>query len=222
MAGHPALSVGEGVSTRRTDLDLHLATRSRAEQEAALATILLGDPLTRTALQAARTLDLPDWLIVSGAIYNTVWNALTGRPSGHGIKDIDLFYFDAADRSYEAEDAAIRRAADRFAALPVPVEIRNQARVHLWYRDHFGIDCPAYAASADSLSFFAAKTHAVGVRLRADDTLAIVAPFGLDAIFGLRLVPNPALANAETFAEKAQRAKACWPEIVVEPWPGAG
>ena len=185
--------------------------------EARLTEILLADPLMREALEAARALDLPDWQIVSGAIYNTVWNALTGRPSGHGIKDIDLFYFDL-DTSWEAEDWIIRRAAEVFPPEP-PVEVRNQARVHLWFEDHFGYAIPPLRSTAVSIANFAAITHAVGVRLNADGNLAVCAPYGLDAIFGLRMVPNPGHPNRVTYEAKAARCKALWPELEIEPWP---
>ena len=102
-------------------------------QRAAFLAIVSADPLVRDALARARALALPDWLVVSGALYNSVWNHLTGRPSGYGIKDVDLFYFDDSDLSYEAEDVVIRRAAQHFKGLALPVEVRNQARVHLWY-----------------------------------------------------------------------------------------
>ncbi|RVA43941.1 nucleotidyltransferase family protein, partial [Mesorhizobium sp. M7A.F.Ca.CA.004.11.1.1] len=115
------------------------------EQRAAFLAIVLADPLLRDALARARTLDLPDWLVVSGALYNSVWNHLTGKPSGYGIRDVDLFYFDDSDLSYEAEDAVIRRAEKHFEGLPLPVEVRNQARVHLWYPQKFGWPCPRYS-----------------------------------------------------------------------------
>ena len=88
--------------------------------EARLEEILRADPVVWPAIETAATLDLPDCWIVSGAIYNTVWNALTGKPSGYGLKDIDLFYFDP-DTSYEAEDRVIRECTPRFDG-PVPVE----------------------------------------------------------------------------------------------------
>jgi uncharacterized protein len=113
------------------------------KQRKILIDILKADILTKTALQRARDFDLADLMIVSGAIYNTVWNSLTGKPSGYGIKDVDLFYFDASDLSWEAEDVVIKAGAAHFAGLPVAVEIRNQARVHLWYPDRFGRQCPA-------------------------------------------------------------------------------
>ncbi|MEM6905222.1 MAG: nucleotidyltransferase family protein, partial [Pseudomonadota bacterium] len=90
------------------------------------------DPLIWPALCQVERAALPDGWIVAGALYNTVWNVLTGRPPGHGIRDIDVFYFDGSDLSYGAEDQVIRRASRHFAPEP-PVEIRNQARVHLWF-----------------------------------------------------------------------------------------
>lgn len=187
-------------------------------QRDAFEAILRGDPLVTAALEAARAFDLPGWRIVSGALYDTVWNALTDRPSGHGIKDVDLFYFDASDLSWEAEDAVIHQAAPSFDGLPLPVEIRNQARVHLWYEDHFGQPYPPLASCEEGIDRFACTTHAVGVRLCADDRLDLYAPFGLDDIFSFRLVPNRVLDNRATHEKKAARALPLWPELTVVPW----
>jgi hypothetical protein len=180
--------------------------------------IISADPLIRKALTRARTFALPDWRIVSGALYNSIWNALTMRPSGYGIKDIDLFYFDETDLSYDAENDVIEAGAAIFSDTPVPVEIRNQARVHLWFPARFGRSCPRYASSDHSIEHFASKTHAVGVRLHDDDSLDLTAPFGLDDIFSFRVTPNRAIDNRATHEEKAARAKRQWPEITIIPW----
>src|SRR5262245_14080412 len=110
-----------------------------ATQRSALETIIRGSPLLMEVLGGVRDDGLPDHLLVAGAIYNLVWNRLTGRPDLTGINDIDVFYFDAGDLSYEAEDVVIRRLAGRFARLPLPVQVRNQARVHLWFPQKFGV-----------------------------------------------------------------------------------
>ncbi|MGE0280718.1 MAG: nucleotidyltransferase family protein [Rhizobiaceae bacterium] len=197
---------------------LRFAGLDFAEQASALEKILRADAVVWPALHRACVLDLPDWMVVSGALYNTVWNHLTGKPPGHGIKDIDLFYHDASDLSWEAEDTVIKRGTAHFAGVPLPVEIRNQARVHLWYKQRFGGDVPVFQSSAHSLEHFASQTHAVGVHLDQGDRLTITAPFGLDHIFSLRMVPNRTTDNSRTHTEKAARAKALWPELVVEMW----
>ncbi|GLS29738.1 hypothetical protein SAMN04488498_1105 [Mesorhizobium albiziae] len=187
-------------------------------QRQALVAILKADPIVWTALRRARDLNLPDWMIVSGAIYNTVWNSLTGKPPGYGIKDIDLFYCDGSDLSWEAEDAFIKVGERHFADLPRAVEIRNQARVHLWYPERFGRPCPAYKSSAQALGYFASRTHAVGIRLTEAEGLEVTAPFGLDDIFSFRITPNRIIDNQTTHQEKGARARNNWPEITVVPW----
>ncbi|MER8374914.1 nucleotidyltransferase family protein [Mesorhizobium sp. M1406] len=187
-------------------------------QRTAFLEIVSADPLLAETLARVRALELPDWLMVSGALYNTIWNQLTGKPLGYGIRDVDLFYFDDSDLSYEAEDAVICRAAVHFEGLRLPVEVRNQARVHLWYPQKFGQSCPRYMSSSESVSYFASKTHAVGVRYDADGQLDLVAPFGLDDIFSFRIVPNRVLDNQRTHEVKGARAREHWPEISVVPW----
>lgn len=95
-----------------------------------LIAIVRADPALMHILTTVRALDLPDWRLVSGAVYQAVWNAQTGRPVGYGIKDYDIGYFDP-DVSWDAEDVIIKRVA---AAFEPPfrdlVEVRNQARVH--------------------------------------------------------------------------------------------
>ncbi len=188
------------------------------KQQAAFLDIVRSSALLTDILNHARQLDLPDWYIVSGALYNLVWNRLTNRPEAHGIKDIDLFYYDASDLTYEAEDRIIKAGDKLFSDVPLPVEIRNQARVHLWYEKHFGLVCPPLRSSENSIGRFASKTHAVGIRLEADGGLKLYAPFGLNDIFSFRIIPNPVADNRATYQAKALRAQQNWPEVTVVPW----
>jgi uncharacterized protein len=197
---------------------LRLAGRPQAEQVAAVEAFLRDEPVMMAVLEGLLNDRLPDQLLVAGAIYNLVWNRLTGRPALAGINDIDVFYFDP-DTSWEAEDVVIKRLAARFADLPLPVQVRNQARVHLWFPQKFEVtDFAPLTSSAEMLGRYASKTHAVGARLAADGTMSIVAPFGLDDIFSFRVVPNPVLPNRVAHEAKGARAKSVWPEVTVVPW----
>jgi len=169
-------------------------------------------------LVSLRTIELPQWRLVAGCLYQTVWNALTGRPRGTGIKDYDVIYHDGADLSWDAEDAVIRRVAAATRDCVGPVEVRNQARVHLWFPDRFGTAYPQLATADEALRNYSSIAHAVGVRLELDDHLDILAPFGLDDVFAMRMRPNRALNNAATHDAKAERIKAIWPDVVVERW----
>lgn len=188
-------------------------------QRAALEQIIRTSPLLMEVLVGLRADRLPDQLLVAGAIYNLVWNRLTGKPDLTGINDIDVFYYDASDIGWDAEDVVIKRLDAKFAHLPIPVQVRNQARVHLWFPQKFGTSFEPLTSSAEMLGRYASETHSVGARLEADDTITIVAPFGLDHIFSMRIVPNPVLANKKAHEAKAARAKSMWPEVTVLPWP---
>ena len=93
-----------------------------------------------------------------------------------------------------------------------------QICVHLWYEQRFGRPYRPLDCSMDALTTYAARTHAVAVRLTREDRLAVNAPFGLANLFAMRLVPNYSQMNPETYAEKATRMKALWPELEVIPW----
>jgi len=196
---------------------LRYADALPAEQRAALVGIVLSDPVLMSLLTVLREVDLPQWRLVSGAVYQTVWNALTGRPRGFGIKDYDLCYFDG-DLSFEAEDEVIRRVEAAARPLGLPVETRNQARVHLWFERRFGGRFAPLTSTDEGLTRYAAKVHAVGVRLLRDDTIDVVAPFGLGDLFAFVVRPNPALANERSYSDKASRAKSLWPELTILPW----
>ena len=183
---------------------------------ARLAQIVRAAPGLMRVLQTARALDLPDWMVFSGAVYQPALNHLTGRPADHGLKDYDLAYHDDSNLSYEAEDAVIRRVAAAFPSDLAPlVEVRNQARVHLWFEAKFGeAGYGPLSCSADALPRFVSASFAVGVRLEADDEITVLAPFGLEDLFALRLRPNP-LRPTASFARAAASVRERWPEVVV-------
>jgi len=157
--------------------------------------------------------------VFSGAVYQPVLNHLTGRALDYGIKDYDLGYFDASDLSYDAEDAVIRRVKAAFdEPLRSMVEVRNQARVHLWFETRFSELYGPLSSTAEALERFASATFAVGVRLESDDRLQVEAPFGLADLFALRLRPNPRRKTVG-FARASEDVRRRWPEVVVEDQP---
>jgi uncharacterized protein len=50
--------------------------------------IIRADPDLMHLLERLRSLVLPQWRLVAGCLYQTVWNVLTGRAHGTGIKDM--------------------------------------------------------------------------------------------------------------------------------------
>jgi hypothetical protein len=185
-----------------------------ALEDRLVAILRRSEPLMHV-LTTMRALDLPDWMVFSGAIYQRVLNDLSGRPLDYGIKDYDVGYYDASDIGYDAEDVVIRRVAAAFEPpLREKVEVRNQARVHVWFEGKFGESYAPLTCTAEALARFESATFAVGVRLQADGRLHVEAPFGLDDLFARRLRPNP-LRPSINFARTVAKATARWPELEV-------
>jgi hypothetical protein len=179
--------------------------------------IVLADPTVAAILERAPSLGAGDWWLTAGVLFQTVWNALTGRPPGTGIRDADFFYFDD-DTSWEAEDAVIRAGAGLFGDLTVPVEIRNEARVHLWYPDRFGIPAPPFRDCRDAIDSFAAVCCCYGVTVDPDGRPRVYAPHGYDDLFSLTVRPNRRLAPRYVYEKKTERWHEQWPELTVLRW----
>jgi uncharacterized protein len=74
---------------------------------------------------------LPDCWLVAGSVAQTIWNLGCGQPAELGLKDVDLIYFDDHDLSVDAEISYERRLRDLFRCLPIKLDVKNEARVHL-------------------------------------------------------------------------------------------
>ncbi|GAA0617819.1 nucleotidyltransferase family protein [Brevundimonas kwangchunensis] len=184
-----------------------------SDLETRLADIVRASPDLMHVLTTVRGLGLNDWRVFSGAVYQAVWNDVTGRPAGYGIKDYDLGYF-GPDTSWDAEDVVIKRVA---AVFEPPfrdiVEVRNQARVHIWHPAKFGGSYPALTNTDEALTRFVAPCFAVGVRLEKDGEITVAAPFGLGDVFNLTIRPTPDRPIANDWDRIIDKAKARWPEL---------
>ncbi|HEV2158461.1 nucleotidyltransferase family protein [Bradyrhizobium sp.] len=176
--------------------------------------LALTNPVNAAIVEELHRLALPDAWLVAGCLVQSVWNVLTKRAVDHGISDYDVFYFDP-DTSWDAEDAVIREVHARLGHLGAKVEIRNQARVHLWYPDKHGLPYPPLMRSTDGIDRFLTENTQVGVR-RTRDGYEVYAPHGFDDMAALIVRPNRALNfSVANYAAKAARWKALWPEITV-------
>jgi hypothetical protein len=181
----------------------------RDVQDDFLIKAVRADPRAAFVLDKTREMALPDAWLFSGAIYQNVWNALCGLPPGHGVGDYDVGYFDP-DTSWEAEDVVIKRCEPHFADLGAEVEVRNQARVPLWFSKKYGVERRPLVSTPDAISQFAAHAHAVGLRA-GESGDEICAPYGLDDLFGLTITVRQPLAAREAFEAKVEWQKRIWP-----------
>jgi len=142
-----------------------------------------------------------------------------GHEPERGILDYDLAYYDDSDLSYEAEDVIIKACATAFANLDADIEVRNQARVHLWFKDHFGLDYAPLSNAAEALSRYMSPCNAVAIEPVANGKLTLHAPFGFDDVFGFVVRPrgDDTQISAASYAKKTKRMKDLWPELTIVP-----
>lgn len=175
-------------------------------------THVLSNSVNRAILSRWDLLDLPSSWLVAGCLFQTVWNIKGGLKPESGIKDYDIFYFDASDLSESAEAQAQTVAESVLGDLGVAVEVANQARVHLWYPDHFGHPYPKLASSEEGIGRFLVLETCVGIGPQ-----RCHAPFGLSGIYAGTLTPNPATPYLALFYKKVASYQARWNWLKVEP-----
>lgn len=174
------------------------------------------NPVNAAILDRLPQLGVQQAHLVAGALFGAVWNARSGEPPASQVRDYDVFYWDD-DPSYEAEDAVIRRAGLLFGDLHVPVEVRNQARVHLWFKGRFGQDRPPLGSVREGIDQFLVECTCVGIGARGE----VYAPYGLSDMAAGILRPNPRNHTPGLCDAKIADYRRRWPWLSVA-GPSAG
>lgn len=192
---------------------------SRVDAPALLAfgRVLRAHPWIGPLLARWSALELPDAWLSGSALAQAWWNHRLGLEATHGIADLDLRYFDAQDLSPAAEACRAKRVSACFAALPVLLDIKNQARVHHWYAQRFGRAIVPYRSAREAIATFPTTAAAIGVQA-SGARLHIVAPHGIDDLLRPRVRANRVLVTAALYRRKTARWRALWPRLTILPW----
>ena len=174
--------------------------------------VALTNPFNRELLGRLGSMDLNECHLTAGCLFQTVWNQISGRAPEWGIKDYDIFYFDDRDLSWEAEDRVIRRIAEATADLPIKIEVKNQARVHLWYHDRFGGDYPTLKSARAGIDRYLISCTCIGIDVRSGE---LYAPDGLDDLLSGKLRMNPLNPRPDLFRQKAESYRERWPWLEI-------
>lgn len=187
------------------------------EQSAHLESVLKENGVAQAVLAVAQELDLPDWYFGAGGVSQTVWNVLHGFDASAAIKDYDLVYFNAEDLSAETERKIEAEVVARLRGRDIVVDVKNEARVHLWYQARFGRHLDPYRSTCDAIATWPTTASSVGVRY--DGRRFIVcAPFGLGDLFNMIARPNKTIVTRDVYEKKVTRWVEQWPELTVIPW----
>ncbi|MDD0976605.1 nucleotidyltransferase family protein [Pseudomonas fontis] len=186
-----------------------------------LLTLAMANPINAEIVARLPALGLNQCMLTAGCLFQAVWNDQADLPLAWGVKDYDVFYFDDRDLSWDAEDKVIKAAEQLFRDLGVNVEVKNQARVHLWYEQRFGKPYPQLRSTKDGVDRYLVAGTCIGLEIESG---ALYAPFGLaDTELGL-LRSNPINHQPALFEQKARSYQARWPWLKIvgsappEPW----
>lgn len=166
----------------------------------------------------------PEAWLAAGCVNQLVWNHLSGQPATAHFKDWDIVYFDPDLR---ASSEADWRARLQTAFPTLTLDVKNQARVHLWYSERFGAAqaTQPLASIAEALQTWPTTATATAARwhqsLWHQGRWEILAPFGLEDLFSARVRPNPVRVSAAVYAAKTARWQACWPLLEILPFAAA-
>jgi hypothetical protein len=182
-----------------------------------LQAIVHAHPVLAAMLGRWSDIALPSGWLAAGAVAQAVWNSVSGLPPLHGLSDVDVVYFDAGDVSEATEADHAARVRRLFPDVPVRIDVKNEARVHLWYEAKFGKPLAPFASAEDAISTFPTTATAVGVRSGAGG-LEIYAPLGLDDLLGLIVRANKKQISRSVYEAKIARWQPLWPRLRVVPW----
>ncbi len=186
------------------------APTSEARFAALLEALVVADAERMACLRAVQVLPITAW-VGAGFVRSLVWDALCDVRTE--LDDVDVLWF-APDR--DADRDAQLEGMLRSVLPGVPWSVRNQARMHARNGD------APYRDVGHAMEHWPETATAVAVRLDGDGGVEVLAPFGLQDLWGCRVVPTPHMRQrADRRAVFAGRAvskgwEKRWPGVVVE------
>lgn len=166
--------------------------------------LIQNDEWMMNVLQVARDLDLPDWMIGAGFVRNKVWDYLHGYKNKTPTNsDIDLVYFDLANKSKEIEEQYDRKLKK---ILDADWQTKNQARMG------------NYESTEDAVAHWPETVTAIGVKIE-DEKLKLIAPYNINDLINLTIKMSPKFTGGvERIKERMEKKEWLkkWPKLKVK------
>jgi hypothetical protein len=175
------------------------------------------EPLFK-AINILKNITSEQFYIGAGAIAQTVWNYHFGNDLAFGIDDFDIAYYNSSDLSEGAENKVIEYLAVKLKQIPIKLDIKNQARVHLWYKYKFGYEISPISSIEDAIDRWPTTSTSIAVRINDHNLLDIYSPFGLDDLFSYTIRANKRQITPEIYENKIKKWILKWPKLKVIPW----
>lgn len=139
-------------------------------------------------LKYLKKINLPNFYIAAGCVFQTIWNYLDNQTLNDSVKDIDIIYYDNNDLSKDSEQSIEDMINNHFKNMKYKFDVHNEARMHLWKEEHEGIKIEPYKSCEDAISRWLATIHAIGITLK-NNKIEVYAPYGLSDIYARIIRP---------------------------------
>ena len=201
-------------------MDKNIKYKTIDEQNSIVISILKQNKELMSMLNYIEKLQLPNFYIAAGSIFQTIWNYFDSKPLNYGIKDIDIIYYSKDDLSIETDLNYFKKIKEYSDEnnYNYEIDVSNEARMHLWKKERFNIDVEPYINSEDAINKWIATVHAIGIT-KINNNIKIYAPFGLSDIFTRTIRPIKHPANSkELYEKKAESWEKRFTNVKVIPW----
>lgn len=136
----------------------------------------------------------------AGVIRNWIWSIHHHQDYTFEGTEIDVIFYDVDEKNTEISNAIINQIIQDY---PHHIwDVTNQATVYHWYKKENGDYIEPLTSIDHALSLWPETATAVAIRLLENNDLEIIAPFGLEDLFELKLRWNDALVSREVFLER--------------------
>lgn len=144
----------------------------------------------------------PEAFYSAGVIRNLIWSIAHDQHYALSQTEIDVIFYDVEDESGFEQQHLAEILKQQFPENDW--DVVNQAWVHQWYTTENGASIPPLQSIQHALSLWPETATAVAVRLLENNALEIIAPFGLDDLFELKLRWNAALVSHDVFMQRME------------------
>ncbi len=163
-------------------------------------------------MQSLQQLDASSY-VAAGALRHVIWAHLHAVPYHLAGTEVDVIFFDQTDIN-DHRAAALKQALDQ--QFPhIQWDVTNQATVHHWYRTEKNECIAPLQSIVEALSFWPETATALALRLDQQQGFELIAPFGVQDLFELKLRWNPNLVSYKIFEQRylEKRFFEKWPKL---------
>lgn len=183
-----------------------------------LIDIVMSNDQLMKVFDAISMIGLENYYVGAGAVAQSIWNTLSGYPITQGISDVDIVYYNSDQLEESYEESLKSQLENLLSAFPLKLDVKNEARVHLWYAQKFGYSIAPYESLERAIDTWPTTATALGLRREPDMSWTVYAPYGVEDLFNMHLVANPRQITEAIYMSKVEKWTKKWPKLTYSKW----